>query len=62
MAAGECREPTAATRDGDTGVRKEGNLHVSGLVSHDEGRGEAVLVVEGAAPHRVAHPRDRSVT
>lgn len=38
------------------------NLHVSGLMCHNEGWGEAVFVVEGAAPHWVAHSCDRSVT
>ena len=42
--------------------RDKGNLHMSGLVGHDEGGGEAVLVVEGAAPDRVAHSRDWGVT
>lgn len=37
-------------------------IHMPSLVSHDEGRGEAVFVVEGAAANRVAHPGDRSVT
>lgn len=37
------------------------DLHVPGLVGDDEGGGEAVLVVEGAAAERVAHPRHRSV-
>lgn len=32
------------------------------LMSDDEGRGEAILVVQGTAPERVAHPRNRSVT
>lgn len=37
-------------------------IHMSGLVSHDKGGGEAVFVVEGAAANRVTHPGDRSVT
>lgn len=36
--------------------------HVAGFVSHHEGRGESVLVIERTAPQRVAHPRHRSVT
>ena len=35
---------------------------MSGLVSHNEGRREAVFMVESAAPDWVAHPCDRSVT
>lgn len=41
--------------------KKKRNLHMSGLVSHHERRGEAVFVVEGAAADRVAHPRYWSV-
>ena len=37
------------------------NLHVPRLVGHHEGGGEAVFVVQGAAPHRVAHARHRGV-
>lgn len=37
-------------------------IHMSGLVSHNKGWGEAVFMVEGAAANRVAHPGDRSVT
>lgn len=38
------------------------DLHMSRLVSHNKGRGEAVFVVEGAAADWVTHPCDRSVT
>lgn len=37
-------------------------LHVASFMSNHKGRGEAVLVVQSAAPQRVAHPRHRSVT
>ena len=37
------------------------DLHMSGLVGHDKGGGEAVFVVEGAAPHGVAHAGHWSV-
>lgn len=37
-------------------------IHMSSLMSHDKGRGEAVLMVEGAAANRVAHPGDRGIT
>ena len=38
------------------------NLHVSGLVCHHKGRGETVLMVQRAAPDRMAHARHRGVT
>lgn len=41
---------------------KTSNSHVSGLMSHNKGGGEAVFVVQGAAPDWVAHSCDRSVT
>lgn len=41
---------------------KTRNSHVSGLMSHNKGGGEAVFVVQGAAPDWVAHSCDRSVT
>lgn len=38
------------------------HLHMSGLVCHHKGGGETVLVVQGAAPNRVAHACHRSIT
>lgn len=34
---------------------------MASLMSHHKGRGEAILMVQGAAADRVAHPRDRSI-
>lgn len=38
------------------------HLHMSGLVCYHKGRGETILMVQSAAPHRMAHACDRGVT
>lgn len=37
------------------------HLHVASLVGHHEGRGEAILMVEGTASQGVAHASDRCI-
>lgn len=38
-----------------------GHLHMARLMSHHKRRGEAILMVQGAAADGVAHPSDGSI-